>query len=294
MNQDQQPRPWWRNNWLVGTIALLTLTRLVITTILGYWQKRALFHPTLRMLQIIFVFMVLFLVPLVAPVGGINSLYASNGTEGCQNQSQPTWTPQEHWVWKRLCEGEIADFNQLYGRLDRLDPRKPEGWEENRKLRTEEFLEAILLNERYRSVLPHVGVRIIGGWFVDPLDLSNAVLMHQLWLDYSRFECDERVVAEFESCMGLSDLQTSQLISFEGSKFSSPLNMNSLQLNGHLVMRNTEFTEVDLAEATIGGQLDMSGSKFAGLLDMNSLQIESHLFMGGGAESARSISMRPP
>jgi hypothetical protein len=130
------------------------------------------------MLQIIFVFMFLFLFLMLSPVGGINFLYASNGMESCQNQSQPTWTPQEQWVWKQLCEGEIADFNQIYGRLD---PSKPEGWEENRKLRTEEFVEAILLNERYRSVLPAKGVRIIGGWFVEPLGCSHTSIMAGLF-----------------------------------------------------------------------------------------------------------------
>jgi hypothetical protein len=158
-------------------------------------------------------------------------------------------------VWTQLCKGEIANFNQRDGRPDRLDPRKPEGWEENRKLRTEEFLEAILLNERYRSLLPPDGVRIIGGWFVDPLDLSNAVLMHQLWLDHSRLECDERVVAEFESCVDLSRLRTSHPISFEGSKFTGPLNMNGLQMGGGLFMHgDAEFSEVYLGGATIGAK----------------------------------------
>jgi hypothetical protein len=179
MAQDQQPRPWWKDNLLVWALAALTLTSLVIATILGYCQKRALFHPTLQMLQIIFIFLFLFLVLLVVLVGGTNFLYASNGTESCQNQAEPSWTPQEQWVWRQLCEGEIADFNQRDGRPDRLDPRKPEGWQENRKLRTEEFLEKILLNEPYRSVLPPDGVRIEGGWFVEPLDLSNAVLMQR-------------------------------------------------------------------------------------------------------------------
>jgi hypothetical protein len=265
----------------------------------------------MRMLQIIFVFMFLFLFLMVSHLGGINFLYASNGAEGCQNQSHPTWTPQEQWVWTKLCEGEIADFNQLYGRLERLDPRGPEGWQENRKLRTEEFLEVILLNERYWSMLPPDGVRIIGGWFVEPLDLSHAVLMHQLQLDYSRFECDDRVAAEFDSCVDLSGLQTSHQISFAGSKFESSkpiglllvnaeigdhlnmtgskvtgfLNMNGLQVEKSLLMRgDAEFNEVELVGAIIRGQLSMIDSKVTGFLNMDSLQVDGHLLMRGDAE----------
>jgi hypothetical protein len=99
-------------------------------------------------------------------------------------------------------------------------------------------------------------------------------------------------------------LQTSQLISFEGSKFegskstgllllgaeiggqlnmsgskfTGPLNMYGLQVEKDLFMSNAEFNEVNLSEATIGSRLEMSDSKFSGLLDMNSLQVDGHLF----------------
>jgi uncharacterized protein YjbI with pentapeptide repeats len=42
MNQDQQPRPWWKGNqlaWALWALAVLTLTGLVIITILGYWLR---------------------------------------------------------------------------------------------------------------------------------------------------------------------------------------------------------------------------------------------------------------
>jgi hypothetical protein len=36
VNQDQQPRRWWKNNWFVRTLASLALIGLLITVILGY------------------------------------------------------------------------------------------------------------------------------------------------------------------------------------------------------------------------------------------------------------------
>jgi ABC-type nickel/cobalt efflux system permease component RcnA len=38
MNQDPQPQPWWKDNWLV--LALVTLAMVIATiTILGYWLR---------------------------------------------------------------------------------------------------------------------------------------------------------------------------------------------------------------------------------------------------------------
>jgi hypothetical protein len=35
------------------------------------------------------------------------------------------WTPQEKFVWKRVCVGEIANFNAAPGYGGMLDPTKP-------------------------------------------------------------------------------------------------------------------------------------------------------------------------
>ena len=102
-------------------------------------------------------------------------------------QIPPTWTPQEQLVWERVCAGEIADFNKIEGYGGDLDPNDPEAWPENRILRLE-FLEDILLSEPCRSALHRQGARIIGPWFKETLDLSQASLDHPLWLDRCRFE----------------------------------------------------------------------------------------------------------
>jgi hypothetical protein len=47
MNQDQQPRPWWKDNRFAWALGALVLTDLAIITILGYCQKRTLWRPTL-------------------------------------------------------------------------------------------------------------------------------------------------------------------------------------------------------------------------------------------------------
>jgi hypothetical protein len=157
------------------------------------------------------------------------------------------WTRQEKWVWEQVSQGEIADFNNAEGYGGKLSPKEPEGWKENRILRPK-FLETILLQESYRNALTHHGVRIVGAWFKEPVDLSDATIPSQLWLDSSRFELD----------VDLKCLKSPSCLSLEGSVFVCPL---------------------DLQLCKIEGQLNMSNSTFSGTLNMNGMEVKSHLFM---------------
>jgi hypothetical protein len=108
--------------------------------------------------------------------------------------------------------------------------------------------------------------------------------MYQLRLDYSRFECSA------ESCANLSNLRSSDPISFEGSKFTGTLNMRGAEIKD-LFMNSAEFTSgVDLVSAEIGGQLSISQVKFNDLLDMDRLQVDGDLFMSD-AEFGKDVSL---
>ena len=133
-------------------------------------------------------------------------------------EAHPSWTVQEKWVWSKISTGEIANFNEGKAYGGALDPREPGEWPEGRIL-TPSFLEAILLDEPFSGSSTRHGVRLIGAWFKDQIDLSNTILASQLWLENSRFDSD----------VYLSSLKTSCLISIEGSNFNCILYLNSLQ-----------------------------------------------------------------
>jgi uncharacterized protein YjbI with pentapeptide repeats len=189
----------------------------------------------------------------------------------CQTPPHPTWTPQEKWVWERVCVGEIANFNEAEGYGGLLDPKMSKGWPTNRIVRPV-FLEAILLYEPYRSSLTRKGVHIMGVWFKTPLDLSYATLNHPLRLEASLLDSD----------VNLNDLRTPHFISFQGSKFIGQLYMSSLQAGSTLFLRLGEFAAVTLYGAHIKGQLSMAGARFTGLLNMENLHVGDSLFMNGG------------
>src|SRR6266850_181430 len=187
--------------------------------------------------------------------------------EPCQTKPHNSWTSQENWVWKQVCQGKMADFNTLNGYGGELDPKSAKEWRETRILRPA-FLETILLHEPYRSALTRSGVSIRGAWLKNSLNLSHATLLHLFLLENSRIEQD----------VDLHGLKTSDLIGLSGSTFTGALSMNGLQAGGLFMGEAAMCDAVDLTGAKIAGQVDMSGSTFTGALGMNGLQA-GDLFM---------------
>jgi hypothetical protein len=205
------------------------------------------------------------------------------------------WSEPERWAWEEIRAGRIADFDTRDGRLD---PRQPDGWGDQRKL-SPDFLKEILFREPYMSALPIEGVRIVGAWFSEPVDLASGRLDHQLWLDRCRFEKTANLIF----------LQANDLLSLEGSAFAGQgdglvsvdltdakiagplnmagahvarkLNMSGLEVGQDLFMTGPDatFHDVDLVGAKVGGHLDMHGATVEGKLDMKGLEVGEDLAM---------------
>jgi len=211
-----------------------------------------------------------------------------------QTSAKEEWTDPEKWVWEQVCKGEMADFNFKYNKD--LDPRKEEGWNEERLI-SPEFLETILFEDSYCNFLHRNGVSISGAWIKEKLNLSRASINIELQLIKSRFE----------SNVDLTLLKCSNTISFDGSAFtkslifsyariesylnligvkvSGELDMNTLSVGSSLFMRDSsEFNYIMLRSAKVGGHLDLSKAKVTGTLDMDSITIDSGLVMRDKSE----------
>jgi hypothetical protein len=181
------------------------------------------------------------------------------------------WTKQEIFVWERVCAGAIADFNDGTAYGGKLDPNGPEGLPESRILRRK-FLETILLEDKYRSVLTRHGVRIIGARFKERVDLVNADLGHELWLNNSLLEQG----ADF------SGAKSSNLLSFDGSKVTGAFTANWSRIDQALNMRKARFADIVMGSTHIGGMLELDGSTVSGKLSLGKLHVDSSLSMGNG------------
>lgn len=104
-----------------------------------------------------------------------------------QKQTPPKdeWTETEKWVLEQLCKGEIADFNFKYNK--NLDPRKDEGWTEERLI-SSKFFQTILFEDLYCNKLHRHGVSIAGALIKEKLDLRNARINIELQIKKSRLD----------------------------------------------------------------------------------------------------------
>jgi len=187
---------------------------------------------------------------------------------GCAVPANERWSPQEKFVWDRVCTGQIADFNKETGYGGDLDPRKLPALPESRIL-TPAFLETILLNDKYRLALPRQGVRITGARFVDSIDLAGAELRHALRLTWSLLERGAN----------LAELRTARRIAFDGSRVAGTLSMGGIRIDGTLSMTGGVYDSINLIAGEVGEQIRLEGSRVLGTLDMDALRVHQGLFM---------------
>jgi hypothetical protein len=189
----------------------------------------------------------------------------------CSVPADPQWTPQENFVWQRVCVGEVADFNKGPNYGGNLDPKTPQGLPESRILRPA-FLETILSDDKYRNILTRRGITIIGARLTNTLDLKNVQLRNEFELHWSILE----------KGANFSGLRSTYSISLTGSKITGPLVMEGLQVERNLNMRAmAQVGGVRFVGAYVGGQLTLSGSQITSPLLMDELQVGQTLFMDG-------------
>jgi hypothetical protein len=214
------------------------------------------------------------------------------------------WSESERWAWEEIRAGRIADFNTRDGKLD---PRKPDGWGDKRKL-SPDFLKEILFREPYMSALPIGGVRIIGAWFSEPVDLASGRLDLQLWLNRCRFEkatnliflqVNDLLSLEASAFAGqggdlvsvdLTDAKVGGQLNMAGVHVAGKLGMGGLEV-GDLFMPNAAFQDVNLGGAKVGGPLNMDGAHVARRLNMSSLEVGQDLFMTGPGATFHDVDL---
>src|SRR6516164_1954660 len=178
------------------------------------------------------------------------------------------WTKQEIFVWDRVCSGAIANFNEGTAYGGNLDPDRPEGLPESRIL-SRKFLETILLEDKYRSALPRRGERIIGARFTERIDLVNAELKHELWLNRCLLE----------QGVDVSGATSTHLLSFDGSKVDGAFTMDGSRIEDDVFMRNARFAGITMAGTHIRGALELNGSTVTGELNLDHLTVDSSLLI---------------
>jgi uncharacterized protein YjbI with pentapeptide repeats len=213
--------------------------------------------------------------------------------EPCTIPPRAEWSEPEKWVWHEVCQGRIADFNKKCGKLD---PKYPDGWAENREI-SAAFLRTVLTRDPYQKAVAREGVRIVGALVQQPINLENASLSRQWWLDESRIERDMSLeclegngVISFENsafggAVTLAMAKVGGELNMNGAKCSGPLKMNRLNVSGALLMgEGAQFNTVDLSSTKVAGELNMNDATCSCPLNMDGLEVAGSLYMSGNAK----------
>ena len=146
----------------------------------------------------------------------------------------------EKLVAERITAGEVADLTEQF----------PD--EQNRKL-SAHFLEG-LLTGTLTAVKPNRnGVRIIGATIEEPIDVTNAQIPWEVWLDY----------CQFMSAVTFKGASFRGLVSVRNSTFKANADFNSMKVGGAAFFRQTGFEgRVDFGFADIASSFEADEAQF--------------------------------
>jgi uncharacterized protein YjbI with pentapeptide repeats len=190
----------------------------------------------------------------------------------CSVPADGQWTQQEKFIWSRVCIGAVADFNNQVRYGGSLDPRTSQKWPNSRIVRPA-FLATILFKDTYRRAITRYGVRIVGARFTETLDLHNAELVHELWIDRSLLE----------KGADLSGLKSSRRITFDSSRFKGNFDVLGADISGGLDMRGSQFDTASFDQSHIRGSVHLTGALVSGAATMAEMQVDTDLYMDGRA-----------
>jgi hypothetical protein len=180
----------------------------------------------------------------------------------------------EEWVVTQTRAGEIADLSKQF----------PDEEKDKRKL-SAHFLEELLTGALPGIKLHRHGVRIIGATIDEPVDLENAQIPCEVWLEHCQFNAS----ANFT---GASFAGT---ISFENSAFKTDAGFNSIKA-GRAVFNDAVFEgPVDFVSADVAGNFEANGAKFQNkekTADFSGMKVRGYAFFNGAVFEGPRTSPR--
>jgi hypothetical protein len=137
------------------------------------------------------------------------------------------------------------------------------------------FIKDILTKKSLRDKLALPALRISGASIAGALDLTVAHIVHEVWLNQSRFEEEVK----------LTSAQFDRGISFQGSTFEHGIDAERLQVKGALNFKGATVRDeaVKLWMAKIDSNLDMGAAVFEYGIAAYELHVGGNLYLGSEA-----------
>lgn len=186
------------------------------------------------------------------------------------------------WAWQKIRSDQVADF------ADRVPPGSSTTCGDLDATKEDEsdtchtvsatFIADALTVPSMRMQIGRHGLRIRNARIQGTIDLADADISSEVWLDASRIE----------GSVNLDDSHWQHLLSLEGTTIAGDFHGWRLTLLSTLLLRNGAAVQgsVNFGGARITGDLDLSASAFKDL-SANSAKIESNLFLNQARFSGR-------
>jgi hypothetical protein len=194
--------------------------------------------------------------------------------------SEDPKTP-DGWAWAQIKAGEIADFSAHCGKT--LDPHKPDGWNDPCRQVSAAFLVDVLTVPKWQQLAARHGLRLSGAHVVDDVDLSDADIPFEMWIEGSRIEGE----------LDINDTDVKRFMSLDGTAVVGPVFADRLNAEGEVSIRDhAAFSDdVSLAGARFGDDLGLDTSAFAKGLDISGMHVHGSLWLGDHATYAGDVTL---
>ena len=157
-------------------------------------------------------------------------------------------SPAEQWVVARVTAGETANLDAALN----ADHTKKFPEEKDRKLRAR-FLQELLTGTLPDVQPQRIGVRIVGATIDESIDISNAQIPWDIWLEY----------CQFMRSATIHHASFAWNVSFEYSTFKDVADFDHIRV-GHLVSFHNAVFEgrVNFSSADIANNFEAHGARF--------------------------------
>lgn len=200
---------------------------------------------------------------------------------GLPEQELARWTQCQKWVWHcvrngkeanlfaKVCMHPRGDAAEKLRKASRFEPFiNPVKYETSNAL-TDDFLIALLTDPIYVKQIRPVGIRIVGAYFKDAVNLENVSTNVNIVLDMTMARKGLR----------MTNFESAKNVSLDGSNIQGTLRLMRSRIAGSLFMERAALDVVDLNDADIGSSVEATGALFNGELRFNRAKIDGKVIL---------------
>ena len=187
-----------------------------------------------------------------------------------------TWNACDKWAWDCIARGREANFFAKECVEPRSDTAKglqekfkyapffnPGKFKDANGLSTR-FVYTVLTKKEYAAALTAAGIRLVGAYFADTVNLENITTDKNLVFDQSIFK----------SGLRLTNFRSDRNVSLDGANVRGSIYLKRANIGGTLFLEDGVFDLLDAADARFAGSIDGPSAIFNAPIHLDRVKVE--------------------